>query len=71
MVAKLCGDVNDDGNVNSLDASLVLQADAGRIEISDLENALSGDVNDSGEVNSVDAAIILQFDAALLSTLEC
>jgi alpha-tubulin suppressor-like RCC1 family protein len=65
----VCGDVNGDGEVNSLDASLVLQLDAGRVD--SLEGEESGDVNGDGEVNSIDAAIILQFDAALLAELDC
>jgi len=61
---KLCGDVNDDGSVNSVDAQLVLQLKAGLIDT--LANVASADVNGDGEVTSVDAALILQKDAGLI-----
>jgi hypothetical protein len=67
--AKACGDVNDDGQVNSVDASLILQLKAGLI--SSLVNEESGDVNGDGNLTSVDAALILQLDAGLISSLSC
>jgi hypothetical protein len=68
---KLCGDVNDDGNVNSIDAQLVLQLKAGLITT--LVNMASADVNGDGEITSVDAALILQKDAGLIGqdALDC
>ena len=66
---KACGDVNDDGNVNSVDAALILQLEAGLI--SSVHNAPSGDVNGDGHLNSVDAALILQFEARELTHLSC
>ena len=67
--AKACGDVNDDGQVNSVDASLILQLKAGLI--SSLVNEESGDVNGDGNLTSVDAALILQLDAGLIPSLSC
>jgi hypothetical protein len=61
--------VNDDGNVNSVDAALILQLEAGLIN--SLRNEPSGDVNNSGGVNSIDAALILQFEAGELASLSC
>ena len=62
-VTQLCGDVNMDGEVNSVDASLILQF---KVElISTLANMANADVNDDGEVSSVDAALILQATADL------
>jgi hypothetical protein len=61
---KLCGDVNDDGSTNSVDAQLVLQLKAGLID--SLDNLASADVNGDGEITSVDAALILQKDAGLI-----
>ena len=61
---KVCGDVNEDGVANSVDASLVLQLKAGLI--SSLANESSGDVNNDGALTSVDAALILQFTAGLI-----
>ncbi len=68
-IAKDCGDVNDDGQVNSIDAALILQLEAGLV--SSLANMPSADVNNDGPVNSVDAALILQKVAALISSLNC
>jgi hypothetical protein len=61
--SKACGDVNDDGRVNSVDAALILQLEA-RL-ITSVANRPSADVNNNGVVNSVDAALILQFEAGL------
>jgi len=58
------GDVNKDGEVDSIDASLVLQHEAGLIDLSDQDSA---DVNRDGEINSVDALFILWVDAGLIS----
>jgi len=57
------GDVNCDGLVNAIDASLVLQLDAALV--AGLACEQNGDVNHDGLVNSIDAAIILQIDAGL------
>ncbi len=63
----IIGDVSCDGNVNSIDAALVLQRDAGLLpQLPCSENA---DVNLDGSVNSLDAALILQHDAGFLPTL--
>ncbi len=66
-MAKALGDVNDDGDVNSIDALLVLQFDAEIL--AELPNAPSADVNQNGHVNSIDAALILQYDAGLIHSL--
>lgn len=69
--AKDCGDVNDDGLVNSVDSLLILQLTAALITT--LDNIASADVNNSGDITSVDAALILQKEAALIlqSALVC
>jgi len=56
------GDVNKNGAVDSIDAALVLQHDAGLLELDNLDHA---DVNRDGEVNAVDALFILWIDAGL------
>ena len=61
------GDVNCDGDVNSIDAALVLQLTAGVVAF--LFCGDFGDVNGDGNVTSVDAAIILQFTAGLIEPL--
>jgi hypothetical protein len=63
---RVAGDVNCDGNVNSIDAALVLQFDAALIASLPCQNA---DVNADGATNAIDAALILQFDAGLIDSL--
>jgi hypothetical protein len=59
------GDVNGDGVVDSGDAQLVLQYEAGLADSGDLDlNA--ADVNRDGEVNSIDALFILWADAGMV-----
>jgi len=68
---KDCGDVNDDGLVNSVDSLFILQFTAALIDT--LINQASADVNNSGEISSVDSALILQKEAGLIpqSALIC
>jgi len=61
------GDVNCDGTINSIDATLVLQYGAGLIDT--LPCLVNADVNQDGVVNSLDAAIILQYVAGFLTDL--
>ena len=63
----VAGDANCDAEVNSIDAALALQRNAGLTgELPCEENA---DVDGDGEVSSIDAALILQFVAGLLAGL--
>ena len=64
---KGTGDVNCDGTVNSIDASLVLQFSAALLGT--LPCAGGADVNDDARINSIDAALILQFVAGLVPGL--
>ena len=58
------GDVNCDGNVNAIDAALILQKTAGLIDTLACHDA--GDVNDDNLLNAIDAALMLQYDAGLI-----
>lgn len=66
-LAQVVGDVNCDGQVNSIDAALVLQFAANLTDSLPCEGA--ADVNGDGQISAVDAALILQFAAGLLSEL--
>ena len=61
------GDVDCDSAANSIDATLVLQLDAGLVDALDCQQ--NGDVNGDSSVDSLDAALILQFDAGLIDSL--
>ena len=61
------GHANCDGAVDAIDASLVLQLDAGLV--STLPCGDQADVNGDGLLNSLDAVLILQFTAALIQQL--
>jgi len=63
----LVGDASCDGEVNAVDAALILQFDAGLID--ELPCPEAADVNDSGQANAVDAALILQYVAGLIDDL--
>jgi hypothetical protein len=61
------GDVNCDGEVDSIDAALILQYGAGLI--GSLPCQQNGDVNGDGSVDAIDAALVLQFVAGLIDEL--
>lgn len=62
------GDVNEDGDVNNVDAALVLKYDAGVIDEDGL-TLINADVNGDGNVNNLDAAKICKYDAGLIEGL--
>lgn len=57
------GDPNCDGQVNAIDALLVLQHDAGMAELPDDYAWNMADVNNDCYVTAVDALLILQYDS--------
>ena len=61
---RLMGDANCDGRVDSVDAALILQHEAGLIH--SLPCPDLADVNQDGRANSLDASLILQYNAGLL-----
>lgn len=63
----IVGDVNCNGEINSIDAALVLQRTAGLIDSLACEQA--GDVNGDHILNAIDAALILQYSAGLIDEL--
>ncbi|HPR63982.1 MAG TPA: dockerin type I repeat-containing protein, partial [Thermoanaerobaculia bacterium] len=52
------GDVNLNGQISALDASLILQAVVGLISLDPVQQCLA-DVNENGLVSSLDAAYVL------------
>jgi len=64
---RLSGDVDCDNTVDTIDAALVLQYDAGFLAALDCQPA--GDINGDAQVNSIDATFILQYAASLIDRL--
>ena len=62
--AKVLGDVDGDGLINSTDALIILSCDIG-IDVSQFCPMTCGDVNADGLVNSTDTLLVLSYDAAL------
>ena len=61
------GDASCDGQVNSIDAAVVLQHTAALLTT--LNCPANADANADGSTNSLDAALILQYGAAMIDTL--
>jgi hypothetical protein len=61
------GDADCSGEVNAIDAALVLQFVAELVET--LQCQANADANGNGTVNAIDAALILQFTAGLVDQL--
>jgi hypothetical protein len=68
--ANVCGDVNKSGAIDSVDALLILQVDAGIYEPEEL-GLLLWDAFPDGAVDSRDALIVLQYDAGLTDQPDC
>ena len=64
---QILGDVNEDGEINFLDAIMVLRYDAEIIELEESQLKVA-DVNGDGEVNFLDAIMILRYDAEIISS---
>jgi len=60
------GDVNNDGKINNLDATVVLKYDAAITDLNETE-LLAADVNGDGKVNNLDATAILKYDAGIIN----
>jgi len=62
----MLGDANCNGDVDAVDAALILQINAGLLD--ELSCESNADVNQNGAIDSIDAALILQFTAGLLKS---
>lgn len=65
--ARLLGDVNRDGKVNTADSVEVLRS-AAELDVLSAEDAASADVNRDGAVDTGDAALILQYAAEKIAS---
>lgn len=63
----IVGDVNDDKQINTADAVVVLKSAAGMLSLSTSQNT-SADVNSDGSVNTADAVLILKFAAGMITS---
>lgn len=61
------GDINRNGDVTPLDASMAMQYDINLISL-DAQQLELGDVSDNGSVTSFDASLILQYSLALIDS---
>ena len=64
-VKSLLGDVNDDMEIDSTDARMVLQAEVRLIELEDTQQA-AANVNGDDSIDSTDARLILQYEVNLI-----
>ncbi len=65
----LYGDVNEDGNINSIDFALIKQYLLELITVFPAENGLqAADVNGDGSINSVDLLLVKQYLLGLIDT---
>ena len=69
VVTIVYGDVNGDGKVDSIDATLVLQHYANINQLSE-DAQTAADVNQDGKADSIDATLILQKYAGLISAFQ-
>jgi len=67
--AEMCGDMNDDGTTDIVDALLIAQCYAGIP--STCPDATAGDVNCDEQIDIVDALLVAQFYVGLNAALNC
>ncbi len=69
--AYIVGDINNDGRVNNIDATLALRYSVGGFTEAQLAklNIIAGDVNKNGNVNNIDATIILRYSVGSITAL--
>ena len=63
------GDVNDDGKINAIDATLVLKHSAELIALTEKQQ-IAADVSGDGKVNAIDATLILKYAADLITSFK-
>ena len=58
VISALLGDLNNDGKVNSVDATISTRC---ALHVIEVDPDMNGDVNGDGVYNSVDATIITRY----------
>ncbi|MBT3168961.1 MAG: hypothetical protein HN952_04070 [Candidatus Cloacimonetes bacterium] len=66
FVDVLMGDVDENGEVQAFDVSLVLQNVVGLIDFSE-EQIIAGDVDGNGQIQAMDASLILQYVVGVIN----
>ncbi|MBQ7646536.1 MAG: InlB B-repeat-containing protein, partial [Clostridia bacterium] len=64
----ILGDVNCDGEIDSMDAVETFKYDAGLVDL-DADQLFAADVNGDGEADSSDAVMILKYDAGIIDAI--
>ena len=62
------GDVNGNGYIDNIDATVILMYDAGIIDLDSAQKAVA-DVNGDGNFDNLDATMILKYDAGIIDEL--
>jgi len=70
QIFQHCGDVNNDGKVDSADAQLIMQYVVGLIDL-DYYQKEAADVNNNGIIDVADAQLIMQYIVGLIPSLPC
>jgi hypothetical protein len=63
------GDVNADGEINVLDALLILRAHLGLITLTE-DEMLRADINGDGQLSTLEAMVVLQYAVGTRTTLD-
>ena len=63
------GDINEDGEIDFLDAIMILRSDAELIELNEKQRQ-AADINKDGSIDFLDAIQILRYDAELINSFE-
>lgn len=66
IVDFMWGDVDGNGSVDGLDATLVLRYEAGAITLSDLPKPQAADTDFNGDIDGLDATLILRYEGGII-----
>ena len=66
VVDFMWGDVDGNGVVDGLDATLILRFEAGTIELSDLPKPQAADTDFNGDIDGLDATLVLRYEGGII-----